>query len=154
MKLLHSTYIICIICLCSCGGGSNTDDYMAPSQEFGFEMISPEIKDSLISLHESGLIPISISKVTALESEDNSTMEWILNNGKSQDFEKLLYDYPNVGLKVIGVKGLIRKKDKAMFKHLKYAIDQDMNVQYSLICQKLGGYFLYQLNYSVSDTSS
>lgn len=154
MKLLIATCTICMICLCSCGDGAQTNASQEISQDAGFETISAAIKDSLLHFKDSGLTPFALSTATAAEPEVNPSLEWILQNGSTQDFEELLYNHADVGLKAIGVKGLIRGKDKALFKHLKFAIDQDVNVDYGMRCQKFGGYFLYQLNFSLSDSSS
>ena len=134
--------------------GSNNTIADKTNQDLGFEKVSQEIKDSLIHLQATGLYPFSISKIAAIEPENNRIIEWIMQKGTSKDFEALLYHHSAAEMKAIGIKGLIRRKDTSLFKHLTYAIPLDLNVHYGLTCQHLGGYFLYQLNYRSSDSLS
>ncbi|MFT4758412.1 MAG: hypothetical protein ACI9XO_000509 [Paraglaciecola sp.] len=66
-----------------------------------------------------------------------------------KDWETLLYNHPSGAIKGLAAMGLARKSNKDIFKHLKYALSQDLNVAYYMTCQKLGGFFLYELNYRI-----
>jgi len=152
MKPRTTFFLLILVMLGSCLGESHYNE-TAEIDAFGeFDLISKNIRDSLVLLNNSEQIPMFLSTRTASEPELNQTFQWILDNGTPQDFIELLYQHPNPELKAVGVKGLIHKKDQAIFQHLKFAINQDLNIQYGLYCQKLGGYFLYQLNYSNSDS--
>ena len=148
MRLLIYTFLISSLWLSACGGETHSENSAYTET---FEDYSAGIKDSLLHLHQSYFIKIQLDKVSATESEDDSTLEWILTNGTEEDFKNLLYNQSNENLKAIGVKGLIRKKSSLLYKHLLYAFDQDLNIQYGMYCQKLGGYFLYQLDYLDSE---
>ncbi|MFK7758162.1 MAG: hypothetical protein AB8B53_14630 [Flavobacteriales bacterium] len=140
--------------LYSCGNSTlNNDPYHIRTRD-DFEMISLKIKDSLLFFMNSGRASAFLTKVSAIENEENSTLEWILTHGSSQDFESLLHHFYDPELIAVGVKGLIRNQDEDLFKHLTFSINQDINVQYGMFCQKSGGYFLYQLDYSKSDSES
>ena len=154
MNHISKIYILILLSLFSCSSDPEETTFINLNNEDKFNSISPEIKDSLIQIEKSSQISFPLAISSALENEDNQTLEWILTHGTTQDFEKMLHNERQVEFKAIGIKGLVRSKNKDLFKHLNYSFTQNINLQFGLTCQKLGGYYLYQLDYSISDESS
>ncbi len=154
MPDLNFKYVFILALFFSCSNKPSGSIQSESEKKNKFEHISPEIRDSLAQLIKSSSISFPLAQSSALETETNHTLEWILVHGTANDFESLLYKESKVELKAIGIKGLVRNKNKEIYKHLMYSFTQNLNLQYGLTCQKLGGYFLFQLDYSTIDETN
>ena len=120
-------------------------------KEFDWQSFDSNLKDSILHMQSSGHIPNSVQGVDAYEPEDFSKVMWIQQKLSIPQAELLLYNFPDGVIKGIAISTLIHKRSPNLFDNFTYALNCDVSVSYYMYRQKLGGYALYEINYSIPE---